>query len=67
MELSKNFARLVEVLQAVADRVLASSSTQYDGNALRLYERWCETGSEQLASALAKLGMMPTTGGGGLH
>lgn len=66
-ELANKFEHLVQVLRAIADSVLAGASGHSDGRALRLYERWCDTGSQPLALALAQLGMMPSSSGGGLH
>ena len=66
-ELANKFERLVQVLQAIADSVLAAASGYSDGSALRLYERWCDTGSQQLAAALSQLGMTPSSDGGSLH
>ncbi len=66
-ELANKFERLVEVLRAIADTVLTRASGRNDGSALRLYERWCRSGSHQLAAALAELGIMPTSGAGGVH
>jgi hypothetical protein len=54
-ELSGRFALLVDLLNEVSERTLASTNL----GLVRLYEKWMKTGSERLASLLAKQGVAP--------
>jgi len=57
-ELSERFRLLVDILNEVSERTLASS----EAGVLRLYERWLRTGSDRLASMLARRGVVPRRG-----
>jgi hypothetical protein len=57
-ELSSRFRLLVDLLNEVSERTLAST----DKGFVRLYERWVKTGSERLAGVLAARGV-PTRRG----
>ncbi len=52
-ELSEKFRLLVDLLNEVSDRTLASTNA----GLVRLYERWMKTGSERLASLLVRQGV----------
>lgn len=65
-ELSENFQMFVELLSRIAERLYAQSACTH-GSMLKLYERWLKTGSDALANALAKQGVMPVRGSGMLH
>jgi hypothetical protein len=54
-ELSDKFRLLVDILNEVSERTLASS----ESGLLRLYERWLKTGSDRLANALVRQGLVP--------
>ena len=53
-ELSEKFRLLVDLLNEVSDRALASTNA----GLVRLYERWMKTGSERLAGLLAGEGVL---------
>jgi len=57
-ELSDKFRLLVDILNEVSERTLASS----EAGLLRLYERWLKTGSDRLANALVRQGLVPCKG-----
>ena len=57
-ELSEKFRLLVDLLNEVSERTLASTNA----GLVRLYERWMKTGSERLATALVKQGVIPRKG-----
>ena len=57
-ELSERFRLLVDILNEVSERTLASS----EAGVLRLYERWMRTGSDRLASMLTLKGVVPRKG-----
>jgi hypothetical protein len=57
-ELSDKFRLLVDILNEVSERTLASS----ESGLLRLYERWLKTGSDRLANALVRQGLVPRKG-----
>src|SRR6267143_3284567 len=57
-ELSSRFRLLVDLLNEVSERTLASN----DAGLLRLYERWMKTGSDRLATALVRRGVVPRKG-----
>jgi len=57
-ELSSRFRLLVDLLNEVSERTLAST----DAGLVRLYERWMKTGSERLATLLIKQGVTPRKG-----
>jgi len=65
-ELASNFASLVEVLGDVADSLYAASARDPRG-VLELYERWSRRGSQTLAAALVRVGVMPTRGSRAVH
>jgi hypothetical protein len=52
-ELSEKFSQLVEVLNEVSERTLASSNA----GLLRIYEKWMKTGSARVAMLLAEHGV----------
>jgi hypothetical protein len=57
-ELADKFRLLVDLLNEVSERTLAST----DGGVVRLYERWLKTGSDRLASLLVRQGVVPRRG-----
>src|SRR5438874_13461530 len=57
-ELSGRFRLLVDLLNEVSERTLASTNA----GLVRLYERWMKTGSERLANLLAKQGVVARKG-----
>ena len=57
-ELADKFRLLVDLLNEVSERTLAST----DAGLLRLYERWMKTGSERLATVLVRQGVVPRRG-----
>jgi hypothetical protein len=52
-ELSEKFSQLVEVLNEVSERTLASSNA----GLLRIYEKWMKTGSARIATLLSEHGV----------
>jgi hypothetical protein len=52
-ELSEKFSQLVEVLNEVSERTMASSNA----GLVRLYEKWMKTGSVRLATLLRQQGV----------
>jgi len=54
-ELSSRFRLLVDLLNEVSERTLASTNA----GLVRLYERWMKTGSERLKSLLGRQGVVP--------
>jgi hypothetical protein len=57
-ELSGRFRLLVDLLNEVSERTLASTNL----GLVRLYERWMKTGSERLATLLARQGVVARKG-----
>jgi hypothetical protein len=57
-ELSSRFRLLVDLLNEVSDRTLASTNA----GLVRLYERWMKTGSDRLATLLARQGVVARKG-----
>jgi hypothetical protein len=57
-ELADKFRLLVDLLNEVSERTLAST----DAGVVRLYERWLKTGSDRLASLLVRQGVVPRRG-----
>jgi hypothetical protein len=57
-ELSSRFRLLVDLLNEVSERTLASTET----GMVRLYERWLKTGSDRLAGVLAGRGVVVRKG-----
>src|SRR5437016_10484194 len=57
-ELADKFRLLVDLLNEVSERTLAST----DAGLIRLYERWMKTGSERLAAVLVRQGVVPRRG-----
>ena len=55
-ELSEKFRLLVDLLNEVSERTLASTNA----GLVRLYERWMKTRSERLAGLLAQQGVLPS-------
>src|SRR5439155_13333156 len=52
-ELSEKFSQLVEVLNEVSERTVASSNA----GLLRIYEKWMKTGSVRIATLLSEHGV----------
>jgi hypothetical protein len=52
-ELSEKFSQLVEVLNEVSERTLASSNA----GLIRIYEKWMKTGSARIATLLSEHGV----------
>ena len=50
---SEKFSQLVEVLNEVSERTLASTNA----GLLRIYEKWIKTGSPRVATLLSRHGM----------
>lgn len=65
-ELATNFDELAAVLTDVADALRAASAKD-PRSVLDLYERWMRRGSNALAEALARAGVVPTRGSGAVH
>ena len=57
-ELAARFQLFVDLLRHVADS-LVTTSLRREEDILKLYERWSRTGSDVLAAALARLGVVP--------
>ncbi|MGZ6125312.1 MAG: hypothetical protein ACXWLR_10165 [Myxococcales bacterium] len=57
-ELADKFRLLVDLLNEVSERTLASN----DAGLVRLYERWLKTGSDRLATMLVRQGVVPRKG-----
>ncbi len=57
-ELSGRFRLLVDLLNEVSERTLASTNA----GLVRLYDRWMKTGSERLATLLARQGVVARKG-----
>ena len=57
-ELAEKFRLLVDLLNEVSERTLASN----DAGLVRVYERWLKTGSDRLATALVRQGVVPRKG-----
>ena len=55
-ELARHFSGFVDVLGAISERHLLTSTTDL----LRLYERWLRTGSARYAAHLQRQGVLPT-------
>jgi len=66
-ELADNFTPYAEVLATLADGLLARAAHGSAAGALRIYEKWLETGSAELSRALAEHGITPVRGRGGVH
>lgn len=58
-ELAAHFHKFVELLRHVADS-LVTTPVLLEGDLVNLYERWLRTGSQVLAEALLRAGMIPT-------
>jgi hypothetical protein len=65
-ELAENFARFVDLLSAIAERLSVASSTSQQ-SILKLYERWLRSGSIVLGGELVERGVLPMRGAGGVH
>jgi hypothetical protein len=65
-ELAGRFDAFVELLGAVADRLMARGVGS-NGSLVRLYERWLRTGSISLGEALAAQGLVPMRAFAGVH
>lgn len=59
--LAENFARFVDVLDAVSRRVMPALAPQ---DIVKLYDRWVRTRSRWAAKRLAALGVIPQADGG---
>jgi len=59
-ELGRKFRPLTEVLEGIAARSAARSSSS---GALRVYESWRRSGSDTLESVLVDAGLLPPSGG----
>jgi hypothetical protein len=57
-ELAERFDTFVELLGAVADRLMARGASS-NGSLVKLYERWLHTGSGALGEALVAQGLVP--------
>jgi hypothetical protein len=66
-ELAEQFEQFVELIECIADRLVAQSGGTTPGGIVKLYERWLRTGSGELATKLGAHGLVPLKGGGGLH
>jgi hypothetical protein len=66
-ELAHNFTPFSEVLATLANGLLGRAAQGSDSNALKLYEKWLDTGSTELARALMSRGIAPVRGRGGVH
>jgi hypothetical protein len=60
--LAASFDDFVEVLEAVADSLLANSNAATEEGVLKLYERWLKTGSGEIERALVAKGLVPMRG-----
>jgi hypothetical protein len=65
-ELAERFDGFVELLVAVADRLVARGATSNAGM-VKLYERWLRTGSRALGEALVARGLVPMRARAGVH
>jgi len=65
-ELAEHFDAFVELLGAVADRMIARGVGS-NGDIVKLYERWLRTGSSALGEALVAKGLVPVRGPTGVH
>lgn len=65
-ELASNFESLSSLLADVAD-TLHALRAQGPSSVLELYERWERTGSQTLAAALVRLGLVPVRAGRDVH
>jgi len=54
-ELAQNFARVVDCLMEVSERAYTTAPRDL----IRVYERWCVTGSDRLARRLIEAGLLP--------
>ncbi len=66
-ELAAHFETFVELIESIADRLVAKRGASSNGGVVKLYERWLRTGSSDLATALGAQGLVPQRGGGGVH
>ncbi len=65
-ELAERFDAFVELLGAVADRLVARGAMS-NGGLVKLYERWLRTGSVALGEALVAQGVLPMRALAGVH
>jgi hypothetical protein len=65
-ELAEKFERFADVLNDVAEGMLASGARD-ERSVLKLYERWLRTGSTRLAEELGARGLIPVRGFGGTN
>jgi hypothetical protein len=65
-ELADRFDGFVELLGAVADRLVARGANSNAGM-VKLYERWLRTGSSALGEALVARGVVPMRALAGVH
>ena len=66
-ELAHKYDAFVGVVSEVADVSLANAAATDTARAVRLYERWVESGSPHLAVHLCEIGLFPTPPAEGLH
>lgn len=66
-ELAAHFKSFVELIESIADRLVATSANRSAQSVLKLYERWLKHGSTEIASSLGAHGLVPLRGGGGVH
>jgi len=66
-ELAAHFTSFVELIESIADRLVATSANRSSSSVLKLYERWLKHGSSELAATLGAHGLVPLRGGGGVH
>jgi hypothetical protein len=65
-ELAERFDAFVELLGAVADRLMARGAGS-NGAVVKLYERWLRTGAVSLGEALVAQGLVPVRAPAGVH
>jgi len=66
-ELAAHFRSFVELIESIADRLVATSASHSPSSVLKLYERWLKHGSSEIAASLGSHGLVPLRGGGGVH
>jgi hypothetical protein len=65
-ELASRFGGFTRALREVADAFFADSARDA-ASLVKVYERWCRTGSKPLGRALAAQGLLPVRPAGGVH
>jgi hypothetical protein len=66
-ELAAHFTSFVQLIESIADRLVATSANRSSSSVLKLYERWLKHGSSEIAATLGTHGLVPLRGGGGVH